>query len=543
MTGAREKTVPISSVAEYDAVVVGAGFAGMYMLHRLRQLGLSAVVLEAGSGVGGTWYWNRYPGARCDSESYYYSFSFDEELQQEWAWSERYAGQAEILRYLNHVADRFDLRRDIVFDSRVSEAVFHSDRNTWTVTADTGAQYAARFFITAVGCLSAANIPEIPGLDEFEGDWYHTGQWPHEKVDFTGKRVGIIGTGSTGIQAIPVIAAEAQHLTVFQRTPNYSIPARNRPLRSDESAEIKAGYADIRDIQRLTTNGHPWLLNDELALAVPAQQRAATYEAAWAIGGLRMRATYQDILTDLAANTTISDFIRDKIRETVTDPETAEKLIPLDHPFATKRPPIDSDYFETYNRPNVDLVDLRATPIEAIDATGIRTTAQHYELDTLVFATGFDAMTGPLLAMNISNDSGETLRDTWRDGPQTYLGLQVAGFPNMFTITGPGSPSVLTNMPTAIEQHVDWICRCLEYMRDNGFVQISALEAAQESWGAENQAAANRTLLPLAESSWYLGANVPGKPRVFMPYAGGLASYARQCEHVASERYTGFTFA
>jgi cation diffusion facilitator CzcD-associated flavoprotein CzcO len=543
MTDATEQPVGSDSTVErYDALVIGAGFSGMYMLHRLRELGRSAVLLEAGSGVGGTWYWNRYPGARCDSESYYYSYSFSDEVQQQWQWTERYAGHAEIRGYLDHIADRFDLRRDIAFDTRVTGARFDAEQNSWTVLTNTGATYSAQFLIAAVGCLSSANIPNIPGLDQFEGDWYHTGQWPHGDVDFSEKHVGIIGTGSTGIQAIPVIASTAEHLTVFQRTPNYSIPARNRPLGEDESAEIKRRYSQIRAVQRSSTNGHPWFNADEPALSVSAEERWARYEAAWEVGGLRLRSTFQDLLADVDANATVSEFIRDKIRQVVTDPVTAEQLIPYDHPFATKRPPIDTEYFETYNRPNVSLVDLRSTPIEAIYSHGVQTSDAQHELDIIVFATGFDAMTGPLLALNLDNGAGETLRQSWAEGPRSYLGLQIAGFPNLFTITGPGSPSVLANMPTAIEQHVDWICDCLEYMRVNGLVRVEASESAEKSWGIEVQAAARRTLLPMATSSWYLGANVPGKPRVFMPYAGGLANYFHDCAAIADDEYTGFVF-
>ncbi|WP_103383040.1 flavin-containing monooxygenase [Pseudonocardia dioxanivorans] len=523
-----------------DVVVVGAGFAGLYMLHRLRRSGMRAVVLEAADGVGGTWYWNRYPGARCDSESYYYSYSFDDDLQQEWTWSERYAGQEEIRRYLDHVADRFDLRRDIRLNTRVAATSWDEEAGLWNVGTEAGDTVRGRYLVTAVGCLSSANVPDIPGLDSFEGDWYHTGQWPHEKVDFSGKRVGIVGTGSTGIQAIPVIAAEAAHLTVFQRTPNYSIPARNGPMSPEVSAKIKQEYDRIRAVQRASTNGHPFLINETSALAVDDDVRTATYESAWEFGGLRFRATYADLLADKAANDTASDFIRNKIREIVKDPEVAERLLPKDHGFATKRPPIDTEYFETYNRDNVTLVDVRATPIQEITPTGMRTSEHEYPLDCIVFATGFDALTGPLLRMNIRGRDGVALRDRWAEGPKTYLGLQVAGFPNMFTITGPGSPSVLTNMPTCIEQHVEWIIDCLEHMRDKGLDRVETTEDAEREWGAEVARAADRTLLPQASTSWYLGANVPGKPRVFMPYAGGMANYAKTCKEVAVRGYDGF---
>lgn len=528
-------------VREFDAVVVGAGFAGLYQLLRLRELGLSARVLEAGDGVGGTWYWNRYPGARCDSESYYYSYSFSEELQQEWEWTERYPEQPEIMRYLNHVADKFDLRRDIQLGTRVDKAIYDEDANRWEIRTEGGERFSARFFITAVGCLSAANIPKIQGLEDFEGEWYHTGEWPHEGVDFTGKRVGVVGTGSTGIQAIPAIAARAAHLTVFQRTPNYSVPARNGPVDRESQEQVKANYDGIRRKQRESTNGHPFDVNEKSPLEVPEEERRATYEAAWETGGLRFRAAFNDLITNKEANDTASEFIRDKIRETVENPQTAEKLIPYDHPFATKRPPIDTEYFETYNRYNVSLVDVKESPIKEATPKGLRTRDAEHELDSLVFATGFDAMTGPLLSFDIRGKGGRSLKEKWESGPYTYLGLQISGFPNMFTITGPGSPSVLTNMPTSIEQHVEWISDCIEYMKESGLQRIEATEDAENAWVAHVNEAADRTLLPLAKSSWYLGANIPGKPRVFMPYAGGLANYIRICDDVAEKGYEGFT--
>lgn len=527
---------------ELDAVIVGAGFSGIYMLYRLRQLGLGARVLEIGDGVGGTWYWNRYPGARCDSESYYYSYSFSPELQQEWAWTERYPQQPEILRYLNHVADKFDLRRDIQLSTRVTQAQFDERRRRWEIATGGGQRFSARFFITAVGCLSAANIPDIKGLDRFEGTWYHTGRWPREGVDFRGQRVGVVGTGSTGIQVIPVVAKQAQHLTVFQRTPNYSIPARNKPTDAEFQQWVKEHYDEIRRLQRETANGHPFNVNDQSALDVSEEERRAVYEAAWDRGSLRFRASFRDLLVSKQANDTASDFIRSKIHETVDDPHTAEKLTPRDHPFATKRPPIDTGYFETYNRDNVTLVDVKESPIEETTPNGLATTQGEHELDSIVFATGFDAMTGALLNIDIRGRNNTPLTKRWSAGPYTYLGLQVAGFPNMFTITGPGSPSVLTNMPTAIEQHVDWIARCLAYMHERGLELIEATEEAENDWTAYVNDAANATLLPMAKSSWYLGANVPGKPQVFMPYAGGFARYARTCDEVAANGYAGFTF-
>ncbi|MFC3127334.1 flavin-containing monooxygenase [Pseudoroseomonas globiformis] len=543
MSSAQASTIEAAPrpATDLDALVIGAGFAGLYQLHMLRdKLGLAVQVLEAGDGVGGTWYWNRYPGARCDSESYYYSFSFSDELQQEWSWSERYPEHHEIRRYLNSMADKFKLRPDIHFNTRVTRAWYDEDAKLWHAETEQGARFSARFLITAVGCLSSANIPKIPGLERFKGDWYHTGRWPHEPVDFSGKRVGLIGTGSTGIQATPVVAAQAAHLTVFQRTANYSIPARNGPMRPDEVAKIKAGYAAIRDLARTSANGHPFLVNQVSALAVSPEERLAQYEAAWETGGLRFRASFMDLLTSKEANDTASEFIRAKIRGIVEDPEVAERLTPKDHPFATKRPPVDSHYFETFNRDNVTLVDIKATPILEITPDGLRTSEAEYPLDIIIFATGFDAMTGPLLAFDIRGRAGVPLKEAWAAGPRTYLGLQVAEFPNLFTITGPGSPSVLTNMPVAIEQHVEWITDCIRHMREAGITTIEADPVAVDEWVAHVNDAANATLLPMANSSWYLGANVPGKPRVFMPYAGGMARYARRCAEVAAHGYEGF---
>ena len=528
----------------FDALVIGAGFSGLYQLLCLRdRLGLSVRVLEAADGVGGTWYWNRYPGARCDSESHSYCYSFSAELMREWEWSERYPGPPEILRYLNHVAERFDLKRDIRFNTRVRSAHYDEQANLWRVSTDAGEALTAQFLITAVGCLSSANIPNIPGLDTFAGRWYHTGQWPHEGVDFSGKRVGLIGTGSTGIQAAPVIAETAAHLSVFQRTANYSVPARNAPLTPEFKRYIKENTAEIRRVMHSTVNGHPWPISDRLALETSPGERQALYEKAWETGGLRFRATFRDLVTDNAANDTAAAFLRAKIREIVKDPATAAKLSDIDHPYAAKRPPIDTDYFETFNRENVALVDLRSEPIERITPRGIRTRNDEYPLDIIVFATGFDGMTGSLLRMDIRGRDGLSLAKEWAAGPRNYLGLQVAGFPNLFMVTGPGSPSVLCNMPVAIEQHVEWITDCIAHMRTNGLKRIEPRNEAVDSWVAQVNAAANATLLPQAKHSWYLGANVPGKPRVFMPYAGGMAHYRKICADVAARDYEGFTLS
>jgi len=527
--------------SKLDVAIIGAGFSGLYMLHRIRDvLKLKTQVFEAAADVGGTWYWNRYPGARCDSESHVYSYSFSSELEQEWDWSSRYPEQPEIMKYLSHVADRFDLRRDIRFDCRVTSATFDEVSNRWNLTTSRGDQISARFLVSAVGCLSTGNTPEFPGLENFEGEHYHTGSWPHENVDFTGKRVGLIGTGSTGIQAAPVIAAAADHLTVFQRTPNYSIPARNEPLSAERAAEIKANYDDIRQTCRESDFGFPYASAERLACESTPEEKEAIYNELWELGGIRFFAgSFSDLLNDKEVNETAAEFVRNKIRAVVKNPATAELLCPTDHPYGTKRPPIDTDYYETFNRDNVNLVDVRSAPIVEITRKGLRTEDAEYDLDVIVFATGFDAMTGALLQMDIRGVGGLRLADKWTDGPRTYLGLQVVGFPNLFTITGPGSPSVLSNMPVAIEQHVEWVSDCIEYLNEHGLSRIEATEEAQDEWVQHVWDEANETLFPLA-NSWYMGANIPGKTRVFMPYVGGMLQYRERCNDVANNGYAGF---
>jgi cyclohexanone monooxygenase len=523
-----------------DAVIVGAGFAGLYALYRLRGLGFSAQVFEAGDGVGGTWYWNRYPGARCDVESMDYSYSFSDELQQEWKWTERYAAQPEILNYINHVADRFDLRRDVQLSTRVTAAVFDEATNRWGIETDRGDHVSAQFCIMATGCLSDAQLPEIKGRDTFEGRWYHTGRWPHEGVDFTGQRVGVIGTGSSAIQSIPIIARQAAHLVVFQRTPNYSVPAHNAPLDRDFERRVKAGYADFRRQARESRVGFVMERNDASALSVPPEERERAYEAHWGRGGLGFSATFADLLTSADANETAADFFRARIRAIVRDPAVADTLCPHDYPLGTKRLCVDTDYYATFNRDNVTLVDLRKTPIEAITPHGVRTAAAEYELDSLVFAIGFDAMTGALLSIDIRGRAGQSLRDKWAAGPRTYLGLTIAGFPNLFAITGPGSPSVLSNMIVSIEQHVDWIADCITYLREHAHATIDATVEAEDAWVAHVNEVGHQTLYPRA-NSWYMGANVPGKPRIFMPYIGGVGIYRQICDDVAAKGYQGFT--
>jgi cyclohexanone monooxygenase len=524
----------------YDVVVVGAGFAGMYMLHRLRGLGMTARVFEQGSGVGGTWYWNRYPGARCDVESMQYSYSFSDELQQEWDWSERYAPQPEILKYANHVADRFDLRRDIQFDTRVERGEFDERSNIWSVTTSDGKTVTAKFVVLATGCLSNARMPDIKGLDRFKGKVYHTGHWPHEPVDFTGQRVAVIGTGSSGIQSVPVIAEQAKHLTVFQRTANFSIPAHNAALSAEEREWFRKNYPEIRRFAREDArNGIYTDLPDRGALDEGDNERRSRYEARWQRGGLTFMSVYNNLLLDEPANDTAADFVRGKIAEIVKDSATARLLQPNSHPIGTKRICIDTDYFATFNRPNVELVDIKTNPIREITENAVRVAGKDYEADALVLATGFDAMTGSVAKIDIVGRKGQTLNQKWAEGPRTYLGLMSAGFPNLFIITGPGSPSVLSNMIVSIEQHVDWIADCLAYMRGNGLVTMEADKAAEDKWVDHVNEVAHTTLYPQA-NSWYMGANIPGKPRIFMPYIGGVGVYRQKCDEVAAKEYEGF---
>lgn len=526
------------SANQVDAVIVGAGFAGLYMLHKLREQGLAAKIFEAGHDVGGTWYWNRYPGARCDVESMEYSYSFSEELEQEWNWTERYATQPEILKYINHVADRFDLRRDIQFDTRVTAATYDEQTNLWAVDLDDGARIIARFVVMATGCLSSPNLPVITGMEDFKGPTYQTGLWPHEGVDFTGQKVGVIGTGSSAIQSIPIIADQVAELTIFQRTPNFVVPAHNRPHDPDEVAKIKADYRTLRQLDRDETAGFlgSSIEVEELALEIPEQERNAEYERRWAHGGLWFMASYRDVGTNIEANETAAEFIRSKIRERVNDPVAAELLCPKGYPAGAKRLCVDTDYFEAYNRDHVHLVDLNTTPIEAITVDGLRTTESEFTFDAIIYATGFDAMTGTLGKIDIAGRDGLRLKDKWQDGPETYLGLMSAGFPNLFLITGPQSPSVISNMIVSIEQHVEWIADCITAVGEGW---IEPTETAEKSWVEHVNFIANLTVYPYA-NSWYMGANIPGKPRIFTAYLGGVPRYRAICDDSVANGYAGF---
>ncbi|MGE0218348.1 flavin-containing monooxygenase [Mycolicibacterium sp.] len=522
-----------------DVVVVGAGFGGLYALYKFRGQGLSVRVFEAAPEVGGTWYFNRYPGARCDVESLDYCYSFSDELQQEWTWTEKYATQAEILDYIKWVTDKLDLRPGITFNTRVVSAVLDEDTLAWTVSTDTGEVVTARFVVMATGPLSSPLTPDIPGLDTFGGPTYHTAHWPHDDVDFTGLCVAVIGTGSSGIQSIPRIAEQADQLYVFQRTPNYSVPAGNRPLTPEEITHAKATYDERRRMSWRSGGGSPHVTHPKLTMEVSPEERQAAFEKRWALGGVLFSKTFPDQMIDMAANEEARKFYEAKVRAVIGDPEVADLLIPDDHPIGTKRICTDDNYFQTFNRPNVELVSVRRTPIVAVDETGIQTSATHYDIDALVLATGFDALTGTLAKIDIVGRGGRRLADDWADGPRTYLGLGVDGFPNLFLVSGPGAPAVLANMVLHAEAHINWIADAIGYLDQHGYAAIEAAAESVDNWIAECNKRAEATLFPKA-NSWYMGANVPGKPRVFMLFIGGFASYLDICAEVANAGYKGF---
>ncbi|UJR29539.1 hypothetical protein I4U23_010756 [Adineta vaga] len=531
----------VKSLNMYDVIIIGAGFSGLYMLHRLRELGISVRILEGADGIGGTWYWNRYPGARCDIESLQYSYSFSEDLRHEWNWKERYASQPEILQYLNYVADKFHLRNDIQLKTRVKSAIYDETSVRWNIQTDNGDTFLTKFCIMATGCLSIPKEVDIKGVKSFKGNTYYTSQWPHETIHFNDQRVAVIGTGSSGVQSIPMIAEEAIHVYVFQRTPCFTVPAKN-VLINEKDRELWNQNYDERREKILQTYGGieaQGIVRDQSAISVTSEIRQQTYEERWKIGGISFLFGFNDLFVNKESNDTAVDFISSKIRQKVKNPIVAESLIPHDYPIGSKRLCVDTNYYETFNRDNVTLVDLRKENIEEITSSGIKTTKMTYEIDSIVFATGFDAMTGALLKIDIRGRSGCTIQDKWSEGPRTYLGLMTADFPNLFIIAGPGSPSVLTNMIVSIEQHVDWIVECLDYLRKHHFDTIEATMEAQDAWVNEVNAIANATLVNTA-NSWYLGANVPGKPRIFMPYAGGIVPYRQKCDNVAANNYQGF---
>jgi len=527
---------------QVDVAVVGAGFAGLYLLYRLRKAGLKTVALEEAGDVGGTWYWNRYPGARCDIQTIDYSYTFDPDLERVWTWSEKYATQPEILRYLGFVADRYDLRREIRFGTKVTTARWDEAAECWQLTTDNGANVSCRHYIMATGCLSTPKPPEIDGVKDFKGEVYFTGRWPHDEVKLAGKRVAVIGTGSSGIQSIPFFAEQAAQVTVFQRTPNFALPAHNGSAPADRKALLEKDRAGYREQARWSLAGVPYPQQTVVSWQLSDAERRERFERAWAAGDLVHILTqlWADQGVDVDGNALVAELMREKIRASVNDPDTAETLSPHDHPFGAKRPCLDTNYYATYNRPNVTLVNLRQEPIKAITATGIATDKRSFDVDVIVFATGFDAMTGAITAVHpIAGRAGKSLSSVWANGPQTYLGLTVAGFPNLFMITGPGSPSVLSNMVVSIEQHVDWVVDRLSAMREAGFTVMEATETAQAGWARHMSDCAMLTLHRLA-NTWYTGANVPGKVQGVMPYTGGVGPYRSICSEVVSRGMLGF---
>lgn len=526
----------------FDAIVVGAGFAGIYSVYRLRELGLSVRGLEAGDGIGGTWYHNRYPGARCDIESLDYSYAFSDELQQEWRWTERYASQPEILEYINHVADRFDLRQDIQLNTRVSGATFSEAEDRWTITTEAGEVFSAKYAVMATGVLSVAQVPSMTGLESFDGPWYHSGDWPKGGVEVAGKRVGVIGTGSSATQMIPLLAEEAEHLYVFQRTPNFTMPAQNYAMKPEVEREWKASYAERRKFAWASNFGHNQVSNPKSGKEVTSEERLAEFENRWELGGLYMMRAFKDILTDADVNDEAAEFVREKIRDIVADPQTAEALSPRGLYLGTKRLCSGTNYYETFNRSNVTLANVKDAPIERVIPSGIRTAGGDYEVDVLVFATGFDAMTGAMRRINPVGRNSVNLAEAWSAGPRTYLGLTVAGFPNMFILAGPGSPSVFSNMVTSIEQHVDWVATCVAHMESEGRSTIEATVEAQDNWTEHVSDLASKTLYAHSRNSWFYGANTPGKPVVFMPYVGGVGNYHKRITEVAAAGFEGLRF-
>jgi cation diffusion facilitator CzcD-associated flavoprotein CzcO len=538
-----KQAVEVGQVAQFDVVIIGAGMSGMYQLHRLRELGLSVRVFEAGDGVGGTWYWNRYPGARFDSESYSYGYSFSEELLQEWEWSEHFSAQPETLRYLNFVADKFDLRRDIQFDSRVKRAVYDEAGPCWDIELEDGSDVRARFLITAVGPLSAPTMPKIEGIDSFRGESFHTGTWPHEPVDFTGKRVAVIGTGATGVQTIQEVAKTAGHLTVFQRSPNYCAPLHNSPIDAATQREIKASYPQIFEKCRVSHGGFIHKADHRSAIEVSSEEREAFLEKLYNEPGFGIWiGNFRDMFTDQKANGAVSEFVVRKIRERVNDPEIAEKLIPRDHGFGTRRVPLETRYYEVYNQDNVLLVDLNEAPIERITPMGIETSAAAHEFDIIIYATGFDAVTGSFDRIDIRGEAGQKLKDKWANGPRTYLGLQIEGFPNLLTLVGPHNAATFCNIPRCIEQNVEWVTDLLRHVRDNDIKRIAPTREAEDTW-TEHVYQTAAELLFTKVDSWFMGINpnVPGKDkRTFLLYAGGAPAYREKCDEVAANGYEGF---
>lgn len=538
---AQQDAERVTPPGNLDVLVVGAGFSGLYALHRLREMGRTAHIIDAGSDVGGVWYWNRYPGARCDIESVDYCYSFSRELVEDWTWTERYPAQPEILAYINHVADRFDLRSSITFNTKVVSLTWDDSACSWTATTDRGDTVVAEHVVMASGQLSVAQLPDIPGIHDFRGDVVHTGAWPQDGVELVGRRVGVIGTGSSGVQVIPQLAKQAEHLYVFQRTAHYAIPAENKSLDAEFVADLKSRFEEYREAARYHPGGTHRRIGEESALDVDPEALIETFEGLWQKGGPDILASYRDLRTDEDAAEKAGAFVRAKIKQIVKDPQVAERLAPKGYPFGSKRLVLEIDYYNTYNRDNVTLVDIHADPIATFTDSGVVTTQQQrHDLDVLVLATGFDALTGALFNIDIRGVGGQSLRDAWADGPQTYLGISSHGFPNMYFIAGAGSPSVLSNMLISIEQHVEWITDYIEHMHKNDLHRSEAEFQPQQEWVAHVHDVAAPTLF-MKGNSWYVGANVPGKPRLFSLYLGGVGVYRRKCEEVAADNYRGFT--
>jgi cation diffusion facilitator CzcD-associated flavoprotein CzcO len=532
----RTTATDTGSIEQFDAIVIGAGVSGLYQLYRLKQLGLSVRLYEDGGGVGGTWYWNRYPGCRFDSESETYGYSFSKELLQEWDWKEHFSGQPENERYLNYVADKFDLRPYIQFNSRVTSAVYDEKAHCWEIRINNSQRARAQFLVAAVGILSADYTPPFEGIESFKGISYHTSKWPKEQVDFTGKRVAVIGTGATAVQLIPIIAKEVAHLTVFQRTPNYCAPLRNGPVDPETQRRFKATYPEIHKRIRETPAGFTHDFDPRNALEVPREERLALYEELWAQPGFKKwLGNFHDIMTSREANEDFAEFVRNKIRARVKDPVVAEKLVPKDHPFGSKRIPLETNYYEAYNRDNVLLVDVRETPIERITPKGIKTSDAEYEFDVIIYATGFDAVTGALTRMDIRGEGGQSFKDRWADGPRTYLGLQTAGFPNFFIAVN----TAFCNYPVCAEFVCEWIADCISYVREKGFASIAPTPQAEEAWVVHANELASHTLLSDAKS-WFMGSNIPGKKRALLLYANTAPAYRAKCTEAAAKGYEGF---
>jgi cation diffusion facilitator CzcD-associated flavoprotein CzcO len=536
-----------AALSHYDAIIIGAGVTGLYQLYSLRKLGISVHVFEKGSGVGGTWYWNRYPGARFDSESYTYGYSWSEEVLQEWNWTEHFSPQPETLRYLNFVADKFDLKKDITFNASVKSAHWNEAADRWDIETENGERASARFLITAIGILHAANMPKIPGIEDFEGQSWHTSQWPRDAngwgsmdVGLNGKRIGVIGTGATAVQLIQELAKVAGDLTVFQLLPEYCAPLGNSKIDDEWQQQIKARYPEIFKTCRETFAGFEHVPDPRSALDVPAEEREAFWEKLYGEPGFGIwLGNYSDILTNQQANDLITDFIRKKIRERVKDPKVAEKLVPKTYGFGLRRVPMETHYYEVYNQDNVHLVDLTETPIQRITKTGVKTSDKEFEFDFIIYATGFDAVTGSFTRMDIRGEGGQTLKDKWENGPRTYLGLQTVGFPNMFTLVGPHNGATFCNMPRCAEQNVEWVTECVRYLTENGIERIEPKPDAEQAWTDHVNEIVQNTLLPTVDS-WFMGTNVEGKKKNFLMYTGGSPAYRAKCDEVAAQGYEGF---